>query len=523
MKKTLALILGVIMLMGCLSVSAAVSPLIVSSKPMNAIYFEDFSGASLDTAHITPGTATLKNGKLIASPANAANIAKVTFAPEGYADPVYLEFDVIAEGMSKGYPAQIQMSLRSTKGVFLDFRWYSQGDQQDYIASVSDASPRAYCDETPAHIKFKIDGRNKKLAMWVNDTQMISEDNCQSSIRYFDKFTDLVSFNMDLANANLTSLALDNFAVYSAKTSTIPAAGEEICHYDFDQAGVELASGLVSKDSGTTYTVADGMFKFDSDGKIEASTKIYLTPDKSKLTGKYVVEFVISPPWYRGSQLHRITMGTNGLHYLSWAYANGSYGASKGLFIRHQGGGAVNPAGTGTKTSYSYYDGSYESTNRMAEFGADLNALIKVTQLFDTDNNTVDIWFNEVYGGQRSFPADETDSFTSIECIDFNLYAGNVCLYDLRAYRPATYNYDATTGLSIAEDDESVTFATNAAKAGNLYFASYAEDTLAAIGNAALSLEPGKTYTVAKPEWPDIKAFFWDADLKPIVNAWDLQ
>lgn len=527
MKKTLALILGVLMLMGCLSVSAELG---VTPKPMNPTFFEDFSGSTLDPVRVSTGSASLQDGALKAAPATATNFAKIYFAKEGYTTPVYLEFDLIQSGLKHVSDVQVQMALQSYNAdtdkneTFLDFRWYNGNPA--YIRSVSTSNAQATCDVEKAHIKIMVDAANKKLGMWVNGTMMIDENNCTDSIKTIGSMRNLAALNIDL-NKQISGLTLDNVMVYPARENTIPAVGEVISHYEFDQTGVELSSDLVTKNDSTSYTVADGNFKMDSGSVKQASTKVYLDPvNKAKLTGKYVVELVVSPPWYRSDEKHRITFGSanGGTNYLSWAWSsNSSYGVTKGLFFRHSGGGSVSPTGTGTNSGYSYYDGSYTSDNRMAEFGADTSYNLKVTQLFDTDNNTVDVWFNDIYAGQRSFTNDPSDAYTSIEYIDFNLYAGNLLVYDIRTYRPANYNYNANTGLSITEDANAVTFAANAAKAGRLYFATYDGNALDAVDSAALALEPGKVYKVSKADWAGAKAFFWDADMKPIVDSWDLQ
>ncbi len=519
MKKTLALILGVIMLMGCLSVSAANSALEVAEKPANAIFYEDFSGATLDTVHIATGSASLADGALTAEPAPATNFAKITFAPEGILTPVYLEYDVIQTGLKNVADVQIQMSLQSTAGTFLDFRWYNGNPA--YIRSVANPSVDATCDGAVAHIKFKIDGANKKLGMWVNDTLLIDENNCASSIRYYDSFRNLVSMNIDL-NKQIAGLKIDNVKLYSAVESTIPGVGEEICHYDFDQAGTYAANDVMTANDRTTYTLADGQLKMDADSN-ERSTWIYFTPEHTRLTGKYVVEFTVGDPWYRSNQLHRFEYGgsSGGTHYLQWeAAANSSYGTSRTLLFRHSGGGSVTPQGAGNVSGYSVYDGNYESTDRMSEFSATGATDLTVTRLFDTDANTVDTWFNGVYAGQVSFTNDPNDNYTSIEGINFNLYSGVVYLKDLRVYRPMAFD---AKGLSITEDANSVNIATNAEKAGRLYFATYEGSALDAIGTTALSMAPGKVYKVSKADWVGAKAFFWDADMKPIVDSWDLQ
>ena len=506
MKKTLALVLGVIMLMGCLSVSAANSALNVTEKPANAIFYDDFSGATLDTVHVTAGSAALDGSALAAVPAPATNFAKFTFAPEGIAKPVYLEYDVSQYGLKDVADVQIQMSLQSTAGTFLDFRWYNGNPA--FIRSIGSPSVDAVCDVTTAHIKFKIDAANKKLGMWVNDTLLIDENNCESSIRYFDKFTNLSALNIDL-NKQISGLRVDNVKLYSAVESTIPGVGEEICHYDFDQAGTYAANDVMTADSSTTYTLADGILKMDSGGNNEKSTWIYFNPEHTKLTGKYVVEFAVNSPWHRSSQMHRITFGSNGTHYMQWT-DNTNGGVAKGLYFRNQG--------TGAPANYTYFDGKEGSVDRQAEFGA--TGLLKVTRLFDTDANTIDTWFNDVYAGKLTFTGDTDDKFTSIEGINFNLYSGAVYLRDLRVYRPLTFD---SKGLSITEDANTVSIAANAAKAGRLYFATYSGDSLSNLGTTALNMVPGKVYKVSKADWAGAKAFFWDADQKPITNAWDLQ
>ena len=81
-KRFLALCLGLIMALGCVSVSAANESLTVTEKPAKMIYENDFSGSSVDTEHITLGPSTVQSDGVLL----ATNIAKDTSFVEYYTE-----------------------------------------------------------------------------------------------------------------------------------------------------------------------------------------------------------------------------------------------------------------------------------------------------------------------------------------------------------------------------------------------------------------------------------------------------
>ncbi len=523
MKKTLALILGVLMLMGCLSVSAANSALNVTETPAKAIYFEDFSGATLDTTHVTLGggaTLDTTSGKLVAENGTAeTDLFNINVAPEGITEPVYFEFDVSQTRLKDVSNGQIKIHIHSTKGEFMQFRWYNAaapfirsmgGWSSTGAISYQPTKDFPYGGET-ARFKILLNPAAGTFKVWINDTLFIDEG--ETGLRGEDlvpylysttNFTDLLSFKVLTNSASLEAVKLDNIKVYPASESPVPVVGEEIYRQTFDEA-VDTFTATSNEiipaiNSNVTYTQANGALRM-STTDAAAGTNVYLQPNQQALTGKYVVEMVLknaSQTTYNDGY-HRITFGSGGggTYYLQWI-------PNKVLQFR---------LGDGT---WEYF------TERMAELKAN-GTTLKVTQCYDTDANTATVYINDVLAYTKTY-TDATKQFTSYAYINFNLYRGQTDIADLRVYRPLTFD---SKGLSITEDANSVKIATNAAKDGRLYFATYTgEDdakTVSALGTTALSLAPGKIYTISKADWEGAKAFFWNNNQQPIVDAWDLQ
>ena len=120
-RKLMALILGVIMAMGCLSVSAANNDLTVTENPAKMIYESNFSGDTVDTDYIEldPNIASQTEGA-IRSNYTAGTVATFYAAKEGIKDPVTFEFDLYEYNMKDVGGAQVQMFFLNKAGSILD-------------------------------------------------------------------------------------------------------------------------------------------------------------------------------------------------------------------------------------------------------------------------------------------------------------------------------------------------------------------------------------------------------------------
>ncbi len=521
-KRLLALTLGVLMVMGCLSVSAANSVLEVAEKPAKAIYYEDFSGATLDTTHITTGASVvLENGALVAkNPAKNEEVFSINMVPEGIKEPVFLEFELSHLGLKDVRDAQIIYTVKSTKGDFIQHRWYNASTP--YIRTMGSWSQDAdsykpykdiNCAGSTAKVKMKLNPLTGAFTVWVNDDLFIAEG--ETGLRGEEQrpylystgnFTDIKNITFKPTEAGIREIKIDNIKLYpagSVATPAIPVAGEEIYRHTFDGDTVDTNMVEVVDDHTLTLSQANGILSL-SGGHAQAA-RIYLQSNKQALTGKYVVETTYKTFSHTSTSggYHRLTYGSVGTHYFQW------YG-SKVLKFR---------LGNDKLGDSGYYDFTTQADTYNA-----LGDTVKVTQYFDTDAMTITAWINDVYAYTQEYTASESNVY-SIPYLYTNVYNGTVNISDIRVYRPATF--DAETGLSITEDEDTLEIATNAAKDGRLYFATYTGSgdatSLNNLGTAALSLEPGKVYTISKADWAGAKAFFWDNDQKPIVDSWNLR
>ncbi len=497
-KKLLALILGIILAMGCLSVSAASSTLVVEEAPAKMVYENDFSGQTVDTEHIAlpDGGATVQSDGLL----TADNIVDVKFgtfyaAKEGIPEPVYFEFTLSNVGLTRYSTPYVRIYLlgngNTDNDIVGDIRWLG-GSQKLRMVSANTSVANHIdvpCGNT-IPVKVKMNPATDAYAVWVNGEEVLSEDAGKNYAK--DDFDRVTGFYISMSGA-LEKLTMDNLKIYTEQAANIPALWEEISHEDFENDMTTAQNhGKVTlhSASGVSHSWKDGKITSTSNGK---AWDYALTDDNGDaITGEYVVEISL-PKDSSSTNRHRVYLYEN--MYIAWT-SNSTYG---GIMVRH----------------WAPNDDQYQIGTNNAQFNAE--DTLKITALINTTTASIKFWFNDIYAYEHTF--NDTVMTSANSKIRFQPY-GTASVGDIRVYRPVK-------GLMKAETDNTVKFAADSAKTGRLYFATYtgADETksLANLGTAAMSLTPGKVYTVSKADWEGATVFYWDNDLKPIVDSWTIQ
>lgn len=507
-KRFLALLLGCLMLLGCISVSAANESLTVTERRAKMIYENDFSGDTVDTDHIELGAIASQSHGAIRTNNQSGHAATFYAAKDGIVDPVTFEFDIYENNMKDVGGAQVQMFFLNKAGSIVgDLRWYNANPKYFKIIQPSGSSAPAVIfnkDNQSAHIKAKLNPHTNSFAVWINGTEILSEANGSNGYAKVADFSEITGVKINVSAANML-LVLSNLKIYTEESNTLPSVWEEVYHADFEKNVDTFAATsneiVPELNSNVSYTHKNGALTMKTTSTSGAGTKVYLQPNREALTGKYVVEMVLknSSQTTANNGYHRITFGNLSSYYLQWL-------PTKVLKFRIIG------------SEYA------DLTSQMANYKANGDTL-KVTLCYDTEAYKVTGYFNDIFAFEKIYEDENKVERTSYSYINFNLYTGQIDLADLRVYRPL--EIDSTIGLKIEEKDNQVKFATANEKTGNIYFAKYDSDaengkTLESLGVAPLNLVPGKIYTVDKTDWAGAKAFFWDGNLTPIVDSWNL-
>ncbi len=501
-KKLLALILGVLMLMGCISVSAASSTLVVEEAPAKMVYENDFSGQTVDTEHIVlpaGGTTVQSNGTLTAAPAPIGHFATIYAAKEGIAEPVYFEFDISNTGLTDYSNAIIQLFFLGNNGSLVgDLRW--NGGNSPFMRMVSPNTSVANhkdvtCNFSSISVKVKMNPVNDSYAVWVNGNEFLSE---ADGVKYAKTaFTVVEGLKINMANTEIRNITIDNVKIYTEQAADIPVLWEEVSREEFENDMTTAANhgNMTLLSTNVSHTWNNGMLSTTSTASGGAKAWEYtLKDDGSALTGEYIVETRLS----RSSgttNTHRLSFinGDTTLMYIGWS------SKINAVNVRHWNPSVDSQVSLGTPANFNAAD------------------TLKVTAYFNTANKTVKIWLNDILAHEYTF--DGVTTGASINKIAMSAFTGSISVDDIRVYRPVK-------GLMKAETDNAVKFATDSAKAGRLYFATYtgADETksLANLGTAALNLAPGKVYTIDKSDWNGAKVFYWDNDQKPIIDPFEL-
>ena len=501
-KRLLALVLGLMMLLGCVSVSAANAPLTVTEKPAKLIYENDFSGSTVDTDHITLGPSTVQSdGVLVASNiAKDTNFVEVYTEKSGVIEPVTFEFTIDNIGLSRYKDIYIRICPfgDNSGDVLGDIRWISGSPLFRIVkkrGDVSNIDITENINSVSTRVKIRVNPFNNSFALWLNGTEVLSEE---ASVNYVVRtsFDRVGGFYVKMCSGALEEIKLDNLKVYTEISENVPTIWEEISHEDFETDMTTAQSqGKVVLASGIDNSWKDGRITSTVDGK---AWDYNLTDDEGNaLTGEYVVEMRLPSPTASNNR-HRVYFYEN--MYIGWT----SLSKYDGIYVRHW-----NP---NDSTQYQIGENN-------AQFNA--TSTLKITALINTNTRKIKIWFNDIYAYEHEFNENVMTSANSK--IRFQPY-GTASVEDIRVYRPL--KVDENTGLKIENSGNEVKIATTAEKTGNMYFAKYNGEgnnkTLASLGIAPLNLAPGKIYTVDKTNWAGAKAFFWDKDLTPIVDPWNL-
>lgn len=472
-KRLLALVLGLMMLLGCVSVSAANAPLTVTEKPVKTYFETDFSAQSANVEivePVAPSTTKVENGALKITNTNVATELKTKIYAKanktGIAEPVFVEFDVSHNGLFQYGGNDIEMFFVSSTNGFIDFRWLSDRNVQFYDgASNKHLVNLGYVYSM--HIKVKIDPLAKKYAMWINDKEIVGEDE-YNYIRNASKFNDF-SFLQIKTTGEMSEVAIDNFIVYSDPQTAFPMV-EELYNEPFDSEGGSKKLTNANND-------------FDISG-ITSGENVAYEVDISGETGNSNLHYVMFRNDDKGiySRVEWNTSGNNDvMHLRVWDTA--SKYVIKDVKV----------------SDYASNDGK-----------------LKITAVFSADCGSLKVYVNGIFFHEYEF----TNKNGTPKVLRIGVATnGSVTVDNIRVYK-------FINELSIIEEENTVKIATPEAKSGNLYFAKYNGEgnnkTLASLGIAPLKLAPGKIYRVDKTDWAGAKAFFWDKDLTPIVEPWNL-
>ena len=513
-KRLLALCVGLMMVLGCVSVSAS-DALTVTEKPAKMIYGNDFSGSSVDESHIVVGSnsTVLSDGMLMASPVPTGTFATVYAAKEGVTKPVTFEFDITNNGLIHYTSPFVRICPfgADSSSVIGDIRWLGGGTSTLRIVKKSGSGSHIDTAGLPSssNIKITLNPLNSLFSVCVNGTEVLSEANSANYIASTgSNFKRVGGFFISMNNDAISKLTLDNLKIYTEESKSVPAVWEDIYKQDFEKdvdTFTATSNEIVPEiNSNVTYTQKNGVLTMKTTNE-GAGTKVYLQPSKEALDGKYVVEMVLKncSQTRIDKSYHRITLGDIGTYYIQW-YPNAD---EKNRTLR-----------------FRYSTAGTYRTCDIVDYNANGDTL-KVTMCFDAEAYKLAFYFNDIFAFEEDYSGDSIkERRTSIAYINFNLYYGQIDLADLRVYRPL--ETDSNTGLKIEEKDNTVKIATASAKNGNLYFARYNGEgdnkSLASLGIAPLNLAPGKIYTVDKTNWKGARAFFWDNNLTPIVDPWNL-
>lgn len=472
-KRLLALVLGLMMLLGCVSVSAANAPLTVAEKPVKTYFETDFSetSANIDIKH--SNTTSVVDGALKVLDTNTTTSAEEDKAfiyakadKSGIAEPVFVEFDIYQNGLFNYSNNTIKMFFLSSGGGFIDLTWLGAGKN---LRLYQDASNQysATCDTYSNHIKVKIDPLSKKYAVWVNGEKFAAEDE-HNYIRSSAKFTDFAYLQLK-TNGSMKEVAIDNFIVYSEPNTAFPMV-EEVYNEPFD-----------------------------SEGGSKALTGDQNDFDISSITPGENVAYEVDISGETGS---------NNLNYVMFRNDD------KKIYSRVE----WNRSGSNDVMHLRVWDtaAKYVIKDVKVSDYASNDGKLKITAVFSADCGNLKVYINGAFF--HEYPFANKNGTPKVLRLAAGT-GGSVTVDNIRVYK-------FINELNITDDENAVKIATPSAKTGNLYFARYNGEgdnkSLASLGIAPLKLAPGKIYTVDKTDWAGAKAFFWDKDLTPIVEPWNL-
>ena len=485
-------------------------------------YSTDFSESTLNTNFVELGQPTMTgtSGDIppcldttqqkIYAKEMSGRFVGIYAGKDAYTEPVTVEFDLgvtglITSSMSNGQLQFFALSSASNNRA-IDIRWMQNNSSTGFFRVYGTSGNKDYSfSGNNVHFKLKLFPAEKKIALWLNDNEVISEAEGASYVYDSSVFTDFFRMVIN-SNRRIWSISLDNLKVYSDSDLNTPAPWEVVSHEDFgtrvdlsSMSGENYAVGnmLLCNPGNITYTWADGGLTTSTTATNGPNTWIYkLQSDGSDMTGEYVIETKLSVP--KGSNNHHRLWFCNAAPgqaesnsynmYVAW---NPNIGDN--FYIDTRGSGDVN--------------------NSCAAYNA--ASTLKVTVYCNTATNLTKVWFNDIFAWEGNL-----SNGNSFDTIYFCGMQGGAKVEDIIVYRPIT----ATTDAQMANDGNNIKIAASNNVSGKVFFAKYEndDDTLCmedAGVSADIAAKRDYIYKIDKQVWSGGKAFFWDADLNPLTDA----
>ncbi len=493
-KKLLAMLLSVILVMGCLSVSAATEALNVDAEDSSLLYSEDFTSETLDSRIVhTDGTYEPQNRRIYLKGGGSA--IKMYFDENklGYdKGTIEVEFGIIQYGAFDG-DTQLQMALfnQADKNIH-DFRFYGGGNR--FVAFMNRNSSTTIGWQTEKLEKkttyiFKVAYNPiSKLTSFYVDGELVLEETANLDRFGADRGTDVAGISFTHSNTT-GQFAINKIKFMAPKTAANADVWVDEINEEFN--GSEVPA-MVEQKSEYSYAVSNGALDVtcESSDPKERGTKF--TFSESPLTGKYVVEVLLKATTMK-SEAVRVWFGSGQANwYVQWDgnVLAGRYWDPNVVWYLTSDGGNYAMA---------------------ADYNA--NSVLKITAHYDTTAGTVDVYFNDIFVTKMTFTGESKTTSTSINQITLAEKTGTLTIGSIRVYRPVE-------GLMVEEVEGGVKIASATEISAKLAAATYAGEgaatVLDSIAASDITLKPGVVYTVSTADYAGGNFYLWDSALKPL-------
>ncbi len=505
-KKLLAMILGVILVMGSLSVSAATEKLTVTDATF--LYEADLSGDSLDESRINIGNATFLpdndrirlNGNSVKFYYNEGKLAGdgTTTIHPGIADgTIVAEYRIVQYGMFDG-DTQIQMALIDSKGKAInDYRFYGGGNR--YVGFINGAGQAQFTTAKLESTNVSSSSYTFKIAcnpttglteFWVDGDKVLEASNSVGLLRTRANASNIAGLSITQSN---TVGTIDIIAVSFSVLPEVGATFGETLYYEDFEGDTEIGSEYKIGNN-VTASIDDGVLLTESSASEVTAWSLDLG---ETITGKYVVDVVLRNE-ETGSAYQRLNLYTGGDHfYAGWNPGYTESGVNNGLVYRN-----FYPATGNVKLSEPAYN-------------AEKSKVLKVTFHLDTNEGTLDLYFN----GSHAYTCESSNvaNGLSINGLYLYQYGGKVGVDSIHIYRPVEESLmvkEVEGGVKIASTTEMSTTMAAATFAGT-----EEAKTLETVAASDITLKPGVVYTVSTADFAGGNFYLWDSALKPLKTV----
>lgn len=480
-KKFFALVLGLALVMSCLSAYAEAGLLRVKGEPAGVTLYESNFETAPDSDRFELKNMSYDETEKGLKFDKSTSLASMFFNKDhsGISGTLVIEYKLRLASVKEGNQIQMHL-LNSNRGELTDMRIYNGSYMGIITRDSAQAESKTFeINSNELTCKVMYNNITREKAVWVNGVQQLSETGGYLWDRWFENANDLAGLR--IATNTDCEVYLESLKFSTIPTEASPAAGEVLFSEDFEDGEVDRTKFTTLNDQ--LCTIENGALISTATGGDVA----WVLKFGEKFTGIYVAEIVVS--------------GTTANTYQRFNFATGDkfYACYDALNLGYR--------------RFAVDGKEHINVNdfRSEDYKATTSA--KISVYYNTNTRKQILYCNDIKVWEDTY--DTMDNIL-VDGMYLNQYGGEVRVESIRVYRPFE-------GFSVNKGTNAVTIQTSENQEVQMAAATFSGEAAApkleSVGARTLTLEPNQIYTVYLEDYVGGRFFLWNSLLKPIRAA----